>query len=148
VGDVALHRDQTTRNEAPLHHDQTTRKAPARSTVRASLRSSLPSVAAVLTSSGTGRAAGPFQSHPVPAVEARDGPALPRVARASLRSATRSRPLDWSANRFRAKEARERLPVEAASSGGASLPRANGEAVSVSERAGTLRRSRGEVWGH
>ena len=45
----------------------TAQKAPGRSTVRASLRSSslAPLVPAVLASSGTDRAAGPFHSHPV-----------------------------------------------------------------------------------
>jgi len=82
-------------------------------------------------------------------VEGRGSPALPQVARIRASAlTTRSRPENsCSAGRFHEQEARERPPVEAASSGGAKLPRANGEAVSVSERAGTRRRSRGEVWG-
>jgi len=67
-------------------------KAPGRSTLRALLRSSLASLAAVLAAAGRDRV-----GRPLPVPPHGGWPALPRVARSSQCSDTRSRPSRWRA---------------------------------------------------
>ena len=103
--------------------DTTTYEALALSTVRDSLRSSVASLPAVLTSSGTGRERSPFDSAKAWSVTARYAPALPQVARHSRASRSARAPGRGAVGRLTGSTARKRAGASAVETPRRSPPR-------------------------